>query len=443
VAALAGVELDDLIHRDAQRQTRRTVAVGASAAAAALVVGVLTTLTLTARAETERKRDQATGMVDHMLTDVRKNLQRTGRLDQLAAVNETAMAYYRGQDLAKLTDDELQQRAKLLHAMGEDDEKRGDLAKARAAFVEAHRTTAELLAKKPSEPQRLYDHAQSEYWVGFAAWREGDGAEAKGRFEAYAELAERLVVLEPGRAEWRREIAYSQLNLSMLALRRDGDGEVARRHADSALNELAVLATQAPGDIDALRDLIDAYAWRADGYRVAGNLNAALASRSAQRALIDQALRSSPKNAEIRLAIINNEIAIARLQARLGNSGKAQLHLGEGAKVAAQLLAGDNSNADIAIRARAISLLKIYVSMQASSGSQVLRSSKLNCDASDAASRDAEVRTLCHFIDNLPNAGREKSIPVEIFQGTYLPGDRYSQRWGFDFRSASEGKSIL
>ena len=73
VAALAGVELDDLIHRDAQRQLRRTIAVAASAMAAVLVVGVLITLTLTARAETERKRDQATGMVDHMLTDVRKN----------------------------------------------------------------------------------------------------------------------------------------------------------------------------------------------------------------------------------------------------------------------------------------------------------------------------------------------------------------------------------
>ena len=176
VAALAGVELDQLIHRDAQRQTRRTLGWSGLAATVVLVVGVLTTLTFTARAETELKRAQATGLVDHMLTDVRKNLQRTGRLDQLAAVNESAMAYYRGQDLAKLTDDELRQRAKLLQAMGEDDEKRGDLAKARAAFVEAHRTTAKLLADRPNDTARIFAHAQSEYWVGFINWRNGDGA---------------------------------------------------------------------------------------------------------------------------------------------------------------------------------------------------------------------------------------------------------------------------
>ena len=50
VAALAGVELDQLIHRDAQRQTRRTLAWSGAAVAATLVVAVLTTLTLTARA---------------------------------------------------------------------------------------------------------------------------------------------------------------------------------------------------------------------------------------------------------------------------------------------------------------------------------------------------------------------------------------------------------
>ncbi len=39
VAALSGAELDQLIHRDAQRQQRRTLAVGAGAMAAALVLG--------------------------------------------------------------------------------------------------------------------------------------------------------------------------------------------------------------------------------------------------------------------------------------------------------------------------------------------------------------------------------------------------------------------
>ena len=46
------------------------------------------------------------------------------------------------------------------HAMGEDDEKRGDMEKALAKFTEAHRVTATWLARDPGNPERMLGHAQ-------------------------------------------------------------------------------------------------------------------------------------------------------------------------------------------------------------------------------------------------------------------------------------------
>ena len=357
VAVLAGVRLDDLIHRDGQRQGRRTVAVVAGAMAAVLTVGVLTTLTLNARAETERKREQATGLVDHMLTDVRKNLQRTGRLDQLAAVNASAMAYYRGQDLAKLTDDELRQRAKLLHAMGEDDEKRGALAKARAAFEEAHRTTAQLLAKKPNDPQRIFDHAQSEYWVGSVAWAVGDGREARRRFQAYLSLAERLVANDARNLDWIREVGYAESNLGMYELRRNGDLPHARRHFVASLARFERVAEARPDDTDAVRDTCVELAWLGDVARLTGDLNAARNYRAQEQSKLDRLSKANPDNEQLQFDLLTNELATARIDLADGAPEVALARLKAGLARASALAVRDPDDQEARFQQRIFELV--------------------------------------------------------------------------------------
>ena len=58
--------------------------------------------------------------------------------------------------------------------IGEIDVRRGDMASALKAFRSARDTTAELLARAPNDPQRIFEHAQSVYWVGYYDWQHGD-----------------------------------------------------------------------------------------------------------------------------------------------------------------------------------------------------------------------------------------------------------------------------
>ncbi len=126
-----------------------------------------------------------------MRGDLRKKLQPVGRLDALDAVGERALAYYAAQEASHLDADALARRARALHLIGEIAELRGQAAEARQRFAEAARSTAELLARAPNDPQRVYEHAQSEFWLGSAAWRGGEVAEAQAAFQRYYALATR------------------------------------------------------------------------------------------------------------------------------------------------------------------------------------------------------------------------------------------------------------
>ena len=122
IAGLTGIGVDDLVQRDAQRRLRRVMAVTASAVIAIIVLSGLLVAAVRARAEAERQQAEAEGLIEFMLTDLRGRLKGVGRLDVMNAVNARAMDYYSDQSLAALPDQSLERRARILHAMGEDDE---------------------------------------------------------------------------------------------------------------------------------------------------------------------------------------------------------------------------------------------------------------------------------------------------------------------------------
>ena len=169
VAGIAGVPLDALVQRDGQRKLRRVMAVTLASAAAAVAMAVMSVIAIQARNEAERQRSAAEGLVEYMHTDLRGALRGVGRLDLMAAVNARAMAYYEDQgDPADLAAESLERRARILHAMVEDETTRvnGDLDLAASTAAAAHRTTALLLKAEPDNADRLFAHAQSQYWVG-------------------------------------------------------------------------------------------------------------------------------------------------------------------------------------------------------------------------------------------------------------------------------------
>ncbi len=304
VAGLADLPLDTLVQRDAQRQLRRVMAVTLGAAVLVVIMALLLVMALRARSEAERQRSEAEhqragaeGLVEYMLTDLRERLKGVGRPDVMSAVNERAMAYYTSQgDLERLPDDSLERRARVLHAMGEDDQSVGRLDKALAEFKEAGRTTAAMLAKKPGDPERIFGHSQSEYYVGLIARRRSDRATAARHWRAYLRLAQALARAEPGAARGQIEQAYAWGNLCDLDLHERYDLRSAVEECGRSVTFARAAAERAP----ALRSYQETLANRlgslGNTYSASRKLDESFATRDEEAALMDSLLKKDPLN---------------------------------------------------------------------------------------------------------------------------------------------------
>lgn len=345
VAGIAGVPLDTLIQRDAQRRIRRVTAITAGALAAMLIMGIMTALALQARNEAARQRASAEGLVEYMLTDLRGKLRGVGRIEIMDAVNERAMRHYTAQgDLTHLPADSLERRARLLQTMGEDDEKSGDLNQAAAKFREAHRTTEALLLREPESSDRIFAHAQSEYWVGYAAYLNKDWAVANKHWSAYQKLALRLVSVDPANDNWLREAGYAEGNLCTLGLETRTDADKAFSVCRSALQRMLQILGRQPNNPSAMLDVANRYAWLADAYRAADNRSKEVEMRVTGKALVDRLIAFEPDNYDYRDMWVAAQTALAQAELAVGSTASARSRLLVTRKQIAQMVDYDTQN---------------------------------------------------------------------------------------------------
>jgi len=310
VAGILGIGLDMLVQRDAQRRVRRVTAITVAALVAMLAMAVLTIVALHARAEAERQRTAAEGLVEFMLTDLRQRLIGVGRLDVMSAVNERAMRFYSGQALDRLPAGSLERRARLLQAMGQDDETRGDLDRALAKFREAHRTTASLLAQAPKDPNRIFAHAQSEYWIGHIDELAGRYDKAMLAYRRYQQLARRLIAAAPGDPRYQMEMGYSDNNVGIVLFTGLNRSAEARTWF---LRALGWFERADAGTPDARPERANAQAWIADTYLSEHAYEAARRHRLAERALNQALLAADPANTARRYALVISNRSLARI----------------------------------------------------------------------------------------------------------------------------------
>ena len=150
VAGMLGVGLDELVRRDDHRRRRRLIAVTAASLVGTALTAVLAIAALFARNEAERQRAHAEGLIEFMLTDLRRRLEPSGKLDLMDGVAVEALKYYKAQNLRDLDDQSLSRRTRALRLMGEIDPTR-DLDHARTAFQQAVSSTSELVARSPHD----------------------------------------------------------------------------------------------------------------------------------------------------------------------------------------------------------------------------------------------------------------------------------------------------
>jgi hypothetical protein len=312
VAGLTAVGLDDLVQRDASRRIRRVTAVTAMALAAMLIMAALTVFALGARREAERQRTEAEGLIEFMLTDLRDRLREVTTLDVLTAVNARALRYYGDQEhLETLDEDALLRRARILHVMGEDDIARGNFPRAMAAFLEARRTTDEQLSRSPDDADRIFAHAQSEYWIGRVHELRQQWQPAGQQFARYAAAAQRLIGLQPDNPDYMMEMGWGAQNLGALRLNGLHDAQGAQRLFDTATYWFGRAARPPSHRSAALRAQANAFGWLADSFYVREMWRPSLAARLRQfriNQLLFEEDRASPE-AIFRLAIAEQSVA--------------------------------------------------------------------------------------------------------------------------------------
>lgn len=329
IAGLLGVGLDELVRREAHRRQRRLrYAVAASLAGMTVTSGLAITAVMARdeareqRNEAQSQRTQADGLVEFMLTDLRKKLEPVGRLDVMDTVGRRALAYYSRQDPTKLDPNALGRRARALQLVAEVRNLRGDSEGALAAFRQAAGSTRELLARDPSNGQRIFDHSQSVFWVGYIAWQRGDLKTGRQSFTEYLTQAQKLVKLDPRNDSWASELGFANANLGTLELD-DGRPAQALGYFDNAEKVFEGVRARSKEKRDPSYYLAQEIAGKADARRGLMDLAGALGDRRREAALYRELLSADPNDSKAKEGLAVAQFRSAQLQLELGSAGDA------------------------------------------------------------------------------------------------------------------------
>lgn len=326
VAGLTGVDLDSLVQRDAARKQRRMAMVAAASLVGMVGTSGLALYAIDQRNEAREQRAEADGLIEYMLTDLRKQLEPVGRLEVLDGVGKRAMDYYARQKLEDLSATELGRRVRATQLVAEVQNLRGNNEAALPAFEQAARTTAELLARKPDDPERLFNHGQSLFWVGYIAWQHGKMGEARKAMEGYADVSTRLAAMDRSNLEWQMEEAYSLSNLGTMDFE-DGKLRSALEYFRKNLAAVEAIEAREGRANSRAMDRAGAISWISTTLTKLGRIDDAIKVRQRELDLYSEVLSSDPSNNEVRRANVFASGTMGQLLAVSGQKDKAKSFL--------------------------------------------------------------------------------------------------------------------
>jgi serine/threonine-protein kinase len=297
-----------------------------------------------ARDEAEVRRDQAEGLIDFMLNDLREKLEPMGRLEVLEDVGDEALAYFSSLPEDQFTDEELLSRSQALYQIGSVKLDEGNSGEAETAFRESLRLSKALVDRDPQNAHRLFGLSQSHFYVGYAAWFQSDYDAAEEQFLAYLEVAQTLVALHPDNLDYRMELGYAHSNIGTL---RESAGDL-EGAVEAFLETLAVkeeLVRRDPGNLDWLGELAETHNHLGVVYRKLGAYGEAMAQHTREYELKNRILERDPSHAEWRLSLARSLTYLATLHQETGDLEMAIERQRRTVQTLDSLVAHDPSNA--------------------------------------------------------------------------------------------------
>ncbi|MBS0556317.1 MAG: TIR domain-containing protein [Proteobacteria bacterium] len=366
IAGMLGVGFDALKQREQRRQIRRMTAITVAAVTIMAMTIVLSILALVsrhaavlaqqkaiaaehtavvARDDAQRRQTQAQDILGFMLGDLRKKLATVGRLDLMRAVDDKATAYFATLNPRDLTDTALAQQARLFMDIGQVRLAKGELPEAAAGFREALERTRALFARAPQDGNRLFDRAQAEYWVGFAAMQKGDNTTADEMFHKYYASAVKLSAMDSSDFAWQKEVAYGLQAVSVME-KKMGRTADAERGMQEQLAMYHVWLKQHPGDLQLRDEAGNVVSWLGSLALEQGQLARAESYFSENVQDLEQNMAAEPANAVWKDKSVDALAWLADVQEQRGELGPAHASAASSAALAADLYARDPENND-------------------------------------------------------------------------------------------------
>jgi tetratricopeptide (TPR) repeat protein len=235
------LDVDRLVGRVKKHRAKqlRWLVAGTGTAAVVLVGLVVTAGVMTRSARLAD--DRSFGQVNQLLTTLRANMN---DLAAKKALHEAAKDYFDSKAGTRLSDRDLLLKAEWLRQEGKDAGLRHEDTQSLAFRKEAYAATTELLRREPANPDFLFSHAQSAYWMGDYYYGQAQFDAARPFLREYADVADRLLHVAPNyvnaalNTDAHSEVYYAQVNLGQLALEQNHDSRAAAAAFSNALRSL-------------------------------------------------------------------------------------------------------------------------------------------------------------------------------------------------------------
>jgi len=131
----------------------------------------------------------------------------------LNAVGDRVTDYYDAIPLSDMDDDRLARQARARHLLGQVALTQGNSQKAEEEFNGAYKVTEEIYRRAPDDPDAIFAHSQSEYWVSKAHIEAEQYDKALPHRLAYDNFSEALYKIDPNNRVWILERGWAKDNL--------------------------------------------------------------------------------------------------------------------------------------------------------------------------------------------------------------------------------------